>query len=114
MAMPIAPSSEPSVVAAPRAEELASVPSPGAADNLEIVEGIGPRISALLQAAGIRTFAQLAGTDVEQLRGILAAARLSHLADPATWPEQASLAAADRWAELEALQAQLKGGRRVR
>jgi hypothetical protein len=68
----------------------------------------------LLQASGIRTFAQLAASPVEQLREILVKARLTHLADPTTWPEQASLAAAGKWDELEALQTQLKGGRRVR
>jgi hypothetical protein len=35
------------------------------------------------------------------------------LAHPATWPEQAALAATGEWEALEALQAKLKGGRRV-
>jgi hypothetical protein len=35
------------------------------------------------------------------------------IADPSTWPEQAGLAAAGRWSELEVLQEELKGGRRV-
>jgi hypothetical protein len=35
------------------------------------------------------------------------------LADPATWPEQAHLAAAGHWGALETLQNELKGGRRV-
>jgi hypothetical protein len=35
-----------------------------------------------------------------------------HIATPDTWPEQAGLAAAGRWEELEALQDSLKGGRK--
>jgi predicted flap endonuclease-1-like 5' DNA nuclease len=82
-------------------------------DDLTRIEGIGPKISSLLQAAGITTFAQLAATDVNRLKQILADASLSALADPTTWPEQASLAAAGQWEALETLQGELKGGRRV-
>ena len=82
-------------------------------DNLRRIEGIGPKISGVLQAAGITTFDQLAATDVSQLRQILTEAGLAALADPSTWPEQAGLAAADKWDALEALQDGLKGGRRV-
>ena len=82
-------------------------------DDLKRIEGIGPKISALLQEAGIRTFAQLAAAEVSRLEAILAEAGLSALAKPATWPEQASLAAAGDWEALEALQNELKGGRRV-
>ena len=35
------------------------------------------------------------------------------IADPSTWSEQAGLTAAGRWSELEVLQEELKGGRRV-
>jgi predicted flap endonuclease-1-like 5' DNA nuclease len=87
-------------------------PAPPLPDDLKRIEGIGPKISRLLQATGITTFAQLAATDVNQLRRILRGAGIT-IADPGTWPEQASLAAADRWDELEALQDELKGGRRV-
>jgi predicted flap endonuclease-1-like 5' DNA nuclease len=82
-------------------------------DDLKRVEGVGPKISSLLQAAGITTFAQLAATDVSQLKEIIAKAGLSALADPTTWPEQANLAAAGKWDELEVLQDELKGGRRA-
>jgi predicted flap endonuclease-1-like 5' DNA nuclease len=82
-------------------------------DNLQRIEGIGPKISKLLQNAGIMTFSQLAATPVNRLRQILADADLSALADPTTWPEQAKLAAEGDWAGLEALQDELKGGRRT-
>jgi predicted flap endonuclease-1-like 5' DNA nuclease len=82
-------------------------------DDLKLIEGIGPKISSLLQAAGITTFAHLASTDVKRLKQIIAEAGLTALADPTTWPEQATLAAAGKWDALEKLQAELRGGRRV-
>jgi predicted flap endonuclease-1-like 5' DNA nuclease len=82
-------------------------------DDLKLIEGIGPKISSLLQSAGIMTFAHLASTDVKRLKQIIAEARLTALADPTSWPEQATLAATGRWDELETLQDELKGGRWV-
>jgi predicted flap endonuclease-1-like 5' DNA nuclease len=88
---------------------------PTGPDDLKQIEGIGPKIASVLQVAGIVTFAQLAATDVGRIEEILEAEdpRLRRLADPGTWPEQASLAAAGDWKGLETLQNQLKGGRRV-
>jgi predicted flap endonuclease-1-like 5' DNA nuclease len=87
---------------------------PPAPDDLTRIEGIGPKISGVLQAASITTFAQLAGTEVSRLEQILEEAdpRLRRLADPATWPEQAALAAGGQWDAMEALQKELKRGRR--
>jgi predicted flap endonuclease-1-like 5' DNA nuclease len=89
--------------------------APPAPDDLKRIEGIGPKISSVLQAAGIATFAQLAVADVDRLRHILERENpnLLRLADPTTWPQQAGLAAAGDWEALEALQGELKGGRRV-
>lgn len=77
--------------------------------DLSEIEGIGPAISAALEQRGIRSFADLAGTDVEQLRTILADAGIG--ADPDTWPRQARLAMLGHWDELRALQERLQGGR---
>jgi predicted flap endonuclease-1-like 5' DNA nuclease len=88
-------------------------PAPSAPDDLKLIEGIGPKIAGILAAAGIITFAQLRATDVSRLKEIIAQAGLTALADPATWPEQAALAAAGKLDELKALQDQLKGGRRA-
>lgn len=82
-------------------------------DDLKRIEGIGPKISSALQAAGITTYAQLAATEVSRLEEIIRQAGI-RIGFPVTWPEQASLAAAGQWAELKALQSELKGGRRVR
>ena len=92
--------------------EEAAPPPP---DDLTRIAGIGPKISGVFQAAGIRTFADLAATDVSRLEEVLAeeSPTLLRLADPTTWPEQAQLAAAGEWEALEALQGTLRGGRRT-
>lgn len=79
-------------------------------DELELIEGIGPKIGAAFRAAGILSFKQLAETAVERMKEILAANSLR--ADPTTWAEQAALAAAGRMEELKALQDRLNAGRR--
>ena len=81
-------------------------------DDLTRIDGIGPKISEVLRAAGIASYAQLASTDVGRLKQILDEAGI-RIADPGTWPEQARLAAAGDWDELKGLQGQLKAGRRV-
>ena len=81
-------------------------------DDLEKVEGIGPKIAEVLTEAGIDTFAKLADSTPEALREILDASGsqfASH--DPATWPQQAKLAADGKWDELKAWQDELDGGR---
>lgn len=84
------------------------------ADDLEIVEGIGPKIAELLHREGVTTFAELADTSPERIRGILDRGGSNFkIADPGTWPEQADLAARNRWAQLKALQDELVAGVRV-
>jgi len=110
-------------IEAPLAEPVVEVPvevkakapePPPVPDNLKRIEGIGPRYSSVLQAAGIMTYAQLAAASPDELDQILEAEdpRLARLADPTSWPEQAALAAAGDWEALDALRERLKGGRR--
>ena len=80
-------------------------------DDLKRIEGIGPKIASVLQAAGIATFASLADTDVSRLQEILDKEPRLRLADPSTWPQQARLAADGDWTALEKLQDELSGGR---
>ena len=87
------------------------VPEP---DDLRRIEGIGPKVSGVLTAAGILTFAQLASYTPSDLRRVLKDGGMSRINDPETWPEQAALAAAGRWTELDTLQDELIGGRRVK
>ncbi len=81
-------------------------------DDLTRIAGIGPKMSSLLQEAGMVTFEQLAASDVGDLNQLLREEGLQ-FADPGTWPEQAALAAAGAWDALDDLQDELSGGRRV-
>lgn len=94
-------------ISAPTAER------PGAPerDDLKRIEGIGPKVAELLHSSGFTTFARLAEADVEHLRRILKEAGLAMM-NPASWPEQARLAADGAWEKLERLQSELKGGRK--
>jgi NADH-quinone oxidoreductase subunit I len=105
---------------APKTDTTAEQPAktgvaatPDKSDDLTKIEGIGPVISKTFNAAGISTFSQLAASTPERLKQILDDADLRRIHDPATWPEQAKLAADGKWDELEKLQDELKGGRRV-
>lgn len=82
------------------------------ADDLQRIEGIGPKIEGLLHAAGIYTWEALSNTEPSHIKSILDAAGDQYrIHDPSTWPLQARLAAAGDWDELDAYQAELKGGR---
>ncbi len=95
---------------APEEESPAGVePEP---DDLTRVEGIGPKMSSVLAEAGVVTFGQLAEREPDALKRVLREEGLQ-FADPSTWPEQAALAAKGAWDELDALQEELSGGRRV-
>ena len=96
----------------PTKSEAVPAPKQKSSDDLRRIEGIGPKISTILINAGIDTFDQLSKTKPEVIKAILEKANIP-LAQPDTWPEQARLAAAGNWRELEAFQGQLKGGRRV-
>jgi predicted flap endonuclease-1-like 5' DNA nuclease len=92
--------------------EETAVAAPITPDDLKRIEGIGPKIAELLNEAGIYTFAQLADTDAADVEQILEKAGPRYkLADPASWAQQAKLAALADWTALEALQDTLKGGR---
>ena len=81
-------------------------------DDLKLIEGIGPKISAVLADAGIVTFAQLAACNEETLEKIVREDAGIKLANPSSWAEQARLAAAGNWDDLEQLQEELHAGQR--
>ena len=82
------------------------------ADDLKLIEGVGPKAADVLIAAGIVTFADMAAASPEKLKEILDASEGNfNAADTTTWPEQAQLAADGNMEELTALQDKLKGGR---
>ncbi|MFY7908138.1 MAG: DivIVA domain-containing protein [Emticicia sp.] len=88
-----------------------TIPTPKA-DELDIIEGIGPKIAMLLYDSGIFTFRDLAITPVYKIQEILDNAGPQFARhDPSTWTQQAKLAAEGRWNDLEALKFYLVGGR---
>ena len=108
--------SEPVVVAAPEPEPLPEEPAivhptAGEPDDLQRLEGIGPKIAGVLAGDGVTTYAQLATMTPDQIRAILTGK--VRLFNPESWPEQAKLAAAGRWDELVEFQRTLKAGRRA-
>jgi large subunit ribosomal protein L17 len=83
-----------------------------AADDLKLIEGIGPKIAEVLNSNDIVSFADLAAATPEKIKEILDASEGSfNAADTSTWPEQAQLAADGKMDELKELQDKLKGGR---
>ena len=84
------------------------------ADDLKLVEGIGPKIEELFHNAGLKTWASVAGADATKLKEILVAGgERFQMHDPTTWPEQCRMMVEDKWAELLAFQDKLDGGKIV-
>jgi predicted flap endonuclease-1-like 5' DNA nuclease len=79
------------------------------ADDLQIIEGIGPKYDILLREHGITTFGQLAASDEATLAGIINAPAWRKISF-GEWITQAKLAAAGDEAGLRELQNRL--GRR--
>ncbi len=109
------PAAPKAVIKVPAVIDLAAAKKAGFtiknANDLTIVEGIGPKINELFHNAGIKTFAQLAAATVPQMRKILddGGARF-RIANPTTWAKQAALAAENKWTELKKLQDKLSAG----
>ena len=82
------------------------------ADDLTSLEGIGPKVSKILNSAGIHSFADLAKANDKEVDKVLDEAGL-HMMDSAGWIEQAKLAAKGDTEGLMKLQDELKGGRRA-
>jgi len=82
------------------------------ADDLKIVEGIGPKIEELLHNAGIKTWKALSDASSDSLREILDAAGSAYqIHDPGTWAQQAALADQGKWDELKKWQDELDAGK---
>ena len=81
-------------------------------DDLTMVEGIGPKISSLLNKSGTHTWRELAELSPADIQKVLDAAGTAfRIHDPGTWPKQAELAANGDWEGLQKMQDGLKGGR---
>ncbi len=96
-------------------EVEAKVIDDSSSDDLTKIEGIGPKISEILIAGGIDTYAKLGEANVEKLSELLAEAGSRYKShDPSTWSQQSKLAADGNWDELKKLQDELDGGREVK
>jgi predicted flap endonuclease-1-like 5' DNA nuclease/archaellum component FlaC len=61
-------------------------------NNLQAIEGIGPKVEGILKDAGVTTWKILADTDIIRLRMILAAAGDEYrLLDPTSWAAQSKM-----------------------
>lgn len=94
-----------------KAAAAAGISFKGIKNDLEIVEGIGPKIAGLLNESGIVTFEDLSKASIATLNAVLEKGGARYrLANPSTWAEQGRLAAEGKWAQLKALQESLDGG----
>lgn len=77
-------------------------------DDLQLVEGIGPKIADHLSKHGLKTWRDLATAKPARLRKVLEeGGDRFHLHDPGTWPEQCKLMVENRWDELRRYQQKL-------
>lgn len=94
--------------------ETAKPAGPGAnkdkADDLRLIEGVGPKTAAALLDAGINTFEQLAKLTPEIIEEIVREAGVRMVGHATTWPEQARLAASGDMEALQRYQEQLRAG----
>lgn len=87
------------------------VPQKLGRDNLQLVEWIWPKISEVLHEGWIKNFKDLSNASVSDIKKILEKwGKKFMLANPKTWPEQASLAHKAKWKELKEYQDFLQGG----
>ena len=69
-------------------------------NNMQIIEGIGPKMDEVLNNNGISSWAVLAGKSFDELRMILDQEKYGakyQIIDPTDWPAQAALAAKGDW-----------------
>jgi predicted flap endonuclease-1-like 5' DNA nuclease len=78
--------------------------------DFTIVEGVGPAVTKLLHSVGIKSFQDLAASDVDMLRALLKERR-NNIADPTTWAQQAQMIIDNDREGLEKLQKELKRAR---
>ena len=85
------------------AKKASSKPAAKAApDDLTQLSGIGPRISTILSAGGVTTYAELEHTDPSELRRIIAQGGALPPSQLDSWPTQASYATRGDWSGLAA------------
>jgi large subunit ribosomal protein L21 len=90
---------------------IASPAQKGGKDDIELIEGIGPKIAKVLADNGITTFAKLADAKADDITAMLKASggRFS-LANAASWAQQAALLRDGKMDEFKKLCDELVGG----
>lgn len=74
-------------------------------DDFEVIAGLGENAAVVLKKAGATTFAHIAGMTPDEIAEVLRLNGVEEQAEIiASWPEQAELAARNRWRTLSALQ----------
>lgn len=80
-------------------------------DNLQIIEGVGPKIEGLLKNAGLTNWKEIADASLKDIQMVLDDAGPRYrIHDPKSWAEQARLAHEGKWEELVKYQKFLDGG----
>jgi predicted flap endonuclease-1-like 5' DNA nuclease len=85
----------------------------GVPDDLRRIEGVGPKMAAALNAAGITTYRELAAADEVTIRAAVTAAGMKFAPSLVTWSRQARLLADGDLAGFAELTGRLKAGREV-
>ena len=97
---------------APLQAQPKPVAKAGKQDDLTKIEGIGPKMSRALIAAGIRTYADIANASNDQLKQAIEDAGMRFSPSLDTWSEQAGYLVNGDVDGLEAFQSTLVAGRR--
>ncbi len=83
--------------------------------NLQIIEGIGPKLETVLKENGVNSWADLSKRSHGELRAILDKYGSRYaIVDPTSWPSQASLAKKEKWKKLMELQAKDGGDSKLK
>ena len=81
-------------------------------ENLQIIEGIGPKMEKVLKDNNINTWSNLADNTASNLRALLDKQDANYkIIDPTTWSDQAQLAVDGKWEELIQMQKNLDTGK---
>lgn len=81
-------------------------------DNLQIIEGIGPKMESILKENGITTLSALAGKSTSEIQAVLDKYGDKYkIIDPLTWSQQAGYAAKGDFDGLIDLQKKLDAGK---
>lgn len=86
---------------------------PSGSEDLKFIQGLGAKIETLLNQQGVKTFADLAKASQASVKGVLekAGPRFKNQ-DPKPLIDQAKLVKAEKWSDLESLQADLMKGKK--